>query len=102
VAKTMSATEARVHFGALLRDVIERGETIIVERSGTPQIAVLSIREYERLRNGQPATPEWERQLNELHDLIRRRHGDREMPDAVELVNAGRDERDAELFAALR
>jgi prevent-host-death family protein len=98
----MSATEARVHFGALLRDVAERGETVIVERSGMPQIAVISVREYERLRGGQMAKSEWERELDELHDLIRRRHGDQVMPDAVELVNAGRDERDAELSAALR
>ena len=102
MAKTISATEARVHFGALLRDVVERGETVIVERSGMPQIAVLSIREYERLCGGQPAKPEWEQELDDLHGLIRRRHGDQVMPDAVELVNAGRDERDAELSAALR
>jgi prevent-host-death family protein len=102
MAKTMSATEARIHFGALLRDVAERGETIVVERSGTPQLVVLSIREYDRLRNGLPAIPDWERELDELHDLIRRRHGDQVMPDAVELINAGREERDAELLAALR
>jgi prevent-host-death family protein len=102
MAKTVSATEARVHFGELLRGVTERGETYLVERSGTPLAVVIAVEEYERLRTSQDAIPDWERQLDELHDLIRRRHGDRAVPDAVELVNAGREERDAELLAALR
>ncbi|HEY7036852.1 MAG TPA: type II toxin-antitoxin system Phd/YefM family antitoxin [Thermomicrobiales bacterium] len=102
MAKAVSATEARVHFGELLRGVTERGETYLVERSGTPLAVVIAVEEYERLRTSQDAIPDWERQLDELHDLIRRRHGDRAVPDAVELVNAGREERDAELLAALR
>ncbi len=48
--KTVSATEARIHLGALLRDVAERGETIIVERSGKPQAVILSIEAYERIQ----------------------------------------------------
>jgi prevent-host-death family protein len=102
MTKTVSATEARIHFGELLRGVAERGETFLVERSGTPQAVLIAVDEYERLRAGQETKPDWERQLDELHDLIRRHHGDQPMPDAVELINAGRDERDAELLAALR
>lgn len=102
MARTVSATEARIHFGELLRGVAERGETFLVERSGTPQAVLIAVEEYERLRTGQETKPDWERQLDELHDLIRRRHGDQPTPDAVELINAGREERDAELLAALR
>jgi len=45
----MSATEARVRFGELLRAVTERGETVIVEHHGKPAVAFVSVAEYERL-----------------------------------------------------
>ncbi|MGH2530947.1 MAG: type II toxin-antitoxin system Phd/YefM family antitoxin [Thermomicrobiales bacterium] len=45
----MSATEARRHFGQLMRDIMERNDVFVVERSGTPRVVILSIAEYERL-----------------------------------------------------
>lgn len=47
--RTMTATEARVHFGELLRAVAKRGETVIVEHHGKPTVAFVSVAEYERL-----------------------------------------------------
>jgi prevent-host-death family protein len=49
MTRTVSATEARVHFGELMRAVVERGDTVVVERSGAPKVVVLSVQEYERL-----------------------------------------------------
>jgi prevent-host-death family protein len=46
----MSATQVRMHFGDVMRRVVEDGETIVVERAGTPQVAVISLADYERLR----------------------------------------------------
>src|SRR5262245_9292845 len=60
MTKTISATEARIHFGEVLRGVTERGETIFVERSGKPLAVVLSIEEYERLRNGDQKEDWWD------------------------------------------
>jgi prevent-host-death family protein len=99
--RTVSATEARVHFGDLMRAVVDRGETIVVERSGSPQVVVLSVREYDRLREGREQPEEWELLLDRVHALIRQHHGDQPMPDAAEVINAGREERDAELLAGL-
>lgn len=48
--KRMSATEARVHFGEVLRRVTEDHEVVIVERGGTPSAAVIPIQELERLQ----------------------------------------------------
>jgi prevent-host-death family protein len=48
--KKMSATEARVHFGEVLRRVTEDQEVVIVERGGRPKAAVISIQELERLQ----------------------------------------------------
>ena len=47
--RTLSATEARVHFGELIRSVAERGETVIVRHHGKPTVAFVSVAEYERL-----------------------------------------------------
>ena len=35
--RTVTATEARVHFGEMLRIVREQGGTVIVERPGSPR-----------------------------------------------------------------
>ena len=48
--KRMSATEARVHFGDVLRRVTENHEIVIVERGGTPRAAVIPIQELKRLQ----------------------------------------------------
>lgn len=48
--RVMSATQARMHFGDVMRQVVEDGETVIVERAGKPQVAVISLADLERLR----------------------------------------------------
>jgi prevent-host-death family protein len=40
MTRAVSATEVRIHLGELLRDVAEKGDTIIVERSGKPQAVI--------------------------------------------------------------
>ena len=49
MSKTMSATEARIHFGELMRHVTEQKEPVFVERAGKPQVVVISVAEYEQL-----------------------------------------------------
>lgn len=44
---TYSATEARVHFGELLRLVAEEDQQIVVERGGKPAAVILSVRRFE-------------------------------------------------------
>ena len=46
---TLGAREARTRFADVLGRVHYRGETIIVERSGKPMVAVIPIDLYERL-----------------------------------------------------
>lgn len=45
---TMGAREARAQFADLLGRVHYRGETVIVERSGKPMVAVIPIDLYEQ------------------------------------------------------
>jgi prevent-host-death family protein len=46
----IGATEARIHFGELMRQVIEKDQAVVVERDGKPQVVVMSVAAYERLR----------------------------------------------------
>jgi len=53
ISKTMTATQAQDHFGDVMRQVIEDGEPVIVEQSGKPQVAVISMTDLQRLRESQ-------------------------------------------------
>lgn len=86
----MSATEARVHFGELLRDVNENGQTVFVERGGQTRAVVLSLDEYRRL-GGQASVPEWKRLLDEAHAMIRADGGGPLIPPPEEVIRAMRD-----------
>jgi prevent-host-death family protein len=61
---TMGATEVRNHFGKFLKQVHRGQEHIVVEKSGIPVAALISMKEYEQFRR-------WlSQQL--LHDLGRK------------------------------
>jgi len=45
-----SATQVRMHFGDVMRQVTSTGEAVIVERAGQPQVVVISLADFERLR----------------------------------------------------
>lgn len=48
--KTIPATQARIHFGELLKRVYKEGEHLTIEKDGLPVATLLSHAEYERLR----------------------------------------------------
>lgn len=56
---TVSATEARVHFGELMRHVVDKAEPVVVERGGHPQVVVLSVERYEELVQAQEDRDGW-------------------------------------------
>lgn len=84
--RTVTATEARVRFGALMRRVVEHGDAVIVERDGKPQIAILPVAEYARLKSGQEGYPNWEDLLDRAHQVIAAERGRRKLPDAAEVI----------------
>jgi prevent-host-death family protein len=98
MGQVVSATEARVHFGELMRRAVQTGEPIIVERDGKPIVVVLHIGEYERLLRGQ--------QQGDWKDLARRARaqvqadlGGRTLPPPDEILEQLREERDEQLLA---
>jgi prevent-host-death family protein len=94
--RTMPATEARIHFGEVLREVAEEGYRIIVERSGEPQVVILSVAEYERLRAGQ-GTTRWKELVREARARIKDDLGGRELTAPEEIIRRMREERDEQL-----
>ncbi len=70
MAGHLTATDARVNFGDVLRGVSERRETVVVERGRTPLTVVISIAEYQRLTRDARVVPDVVTMLKDLHELI--------------------------------
>lgn len=96
--KTVSATEARINFGKMMRRVAEEQQAIIVERSGQPQIVLISIAEYERLKAAGLPRESWQDQLRQVREKIAAEREGRELPPADEIIRQMREERDAQLL----
>lgn len=94
--RVISATEARVHFGDLLRRVVEGHETILVERGGSPQVVVLSVTEYERLLSHRTSEG-WRDRVTAARLQVQADLAGRSIPRAEDVVIEGRSERDEQL-----
>ena len=96
----LPATEAKVHFGELARDVEDTGEAVLVERNGRPVVVILSIDEYRRLQR-KPATQDWRTALQASQAAFRP-FKERGVPlDAAELIREGHEERDERVSGGL-
>ena len=96
--RVVTATEARIRFGELLRRVAENRESVIVERGGKPQAVVLSVSEYERLVEGQQDRNDWKTLVAQVSDKIRAELGDRELTPPEDVIAKTRKERDEQLI----
>ncbi|MFC1959378.1 type II toxin-antitoxin system Phd/YefM family antitoxin [Chloroflexota bacterium] len=45
---SVTATEAKTHFGAIVRRVYTNGEHLIVERDGLPVVVIIPVGEYQQ------------------------------------------------------
>lgn len=70
--RTVTATEARVHFGEMLRIVRDQGGTVIVERAGQPEAAIISMEDLRELQRHkpQPEANNWADRMMEVHRRI--------------------------------
>ena len=96
--KTVSATEARVHFGEITRRVEQRGEAVVVERDGREVVAIVPIDAYRRFEASRASEQDWWKMMQAAHNRILEEIGDRELPPADDVLHELREERDAELL----
>ena len=95
---TISATNARIHFGEIMRRA-QQGP-VIVERSGKPEVVVISKREYDQLTLTAPKQNYLEK-IDELHERFRIELAGRTLPAPEEIIREGREYRDKELLNSL-
>jgi prevent-host-death family protein len=103
--RTVSATEARVHFGEILDSVAKRSDVVWVERSGTPQVVIVSVDMWKHLRA--PAEDPWEkadRLIREADEYFERTYGPGHVIDfdIEEDIRASREERARQIDESLR
>jgi prevent-host-death family protein len=97
--RTMSATEARIHFGDLMRRVVEQQEAIIVEHSGKPHVVVLSMETYQRLLAAHEEHEDWRDLVCQARAQVQADLGERELTSPEDVVREMREERDEQLTA---
>ena len=97
MGRVVSATEARIHFGELMRQVVENHEAIIVERGGKSHVVVISVEEYERLLKRQQQG-DWKELVHGARAQIQVELGDRTLPRPEEILDQVREGRDEQLL----
>ena len=97
--KTISATQARIHFGEIMKQA--RIAPVIVERDGKAEVVVVSKKTYDRLVAANTQN-DLQDKLEKLHNRIRIELAGRALPDPAELIRQGREERDEQLLNSLR
>lgn len=97
--RRMTATEARVRFGEVMRYAKNDGNAVIVERDGREEVAIISMDEYRRLRSTMNRKEALLKQMEQTHALIRSELGDRKLTPVHKIIDDMRAERDAEIDA---
>lgn len=92
---TVSATEARIHFGEIMQDAVLRQQPIVVEKAGKPQVVILAYDLYQQLAGNEQEN--WQAKLTKLHAKLDAYLAGRELPNAVDMLEEGRRARDEEL-----
>ena len=93
------ATDARVHFGELLQQITNTGETELVERNGREVAAIVPIGTYRRERCG--LDTDWRAELRAVQEEWRRRLDPSEPINAADMIREGHRESDAWMADAL-
>jgi prevent-host-death family protein len=97
MGRVVSATEARIRFGELMRQAVENHETIIVERGGRSHVVVISVEEYERLLKRQQEG-DWKELVHGARAQIQAELGDRTLPQPKDILDQIREGRDEQLL----
>ncbi len=97
--RRITATEARIHFGEVMRRVMEQGEQVVVEKDGQPQVVIVSVADFERIKMERHQEG-WEKQFEEMIAFAARvkvRRGGQPLTPPEDIIREAREERDAQL-----
>ena len=96
--QTVTATEARIHLGELMRQVRDEQQTVIVERNGDPQVVIVSLAAYRRMKAAEAQQLSTRERIERVRAQITADLAGRPLPSFVELLQEMRDERDDHLL----
>lgn len=88
--KTVSATEARIHFGEVLRNA--QDGPVVVERQGEALAVVLSKQLYDELTAGARAS--WQDLAARAREMVVRDRGGEPLPDPARALRTEREAQD--------
>lgn len=96
--ESISATEARVHFGHWLQRVKEHDVRLIVEKGGRPDAVLVSMAAYRKLQEAQQVRADLDvlDRARSLRETIRARRKGSPLPAPEEVIAVLRQERDDE------
>lgn len=97
MGRVVSATEARIHLGELMREAVESREPITIERGGSPHVVLLAVEEYERLLQDQQEE-DWQDLVAKAREQIRVDLAGRPLPPPDKILRQLREERDEQLL----
>ena len=89
MARTVTATEAKVRLGSIMKWISEKKEAIIIESRGQPTVVLIPFQEYEEIK----ALQEEERRrqalarLEALAERVGARNQDLSLKEAEELAD---------------
>ena len=92
---TVSATEARIHFGEIMQDAVLHQQPIVVERAGKPQVVILAYELYQQLAGNEQEN--WQARLARAQAKLDAYLAGKELSSAVDMLEEGRRIRDEEL-----
>jgi prevent-host-death family protein len=97
---TVTATEARTHFGEMMRRAVDHEETIIIERGGKPEVVLLSLARYQQWQQTQQSGHRWEK-LDQIWSQIATETKGDPLTPPEDMIRQMREERDARLLTDL-
>lgn len=86
--RTLSTTEAKNQFSAVVNSVADNDETVVVQQHGRPKVAIISMDEFDGLQQWKERQRREEalRQLRELRREVRAQNEDLTDEQAMELA----------------
>ena len=101
--QVVTATEARIRFGELIRQVVETQKPVVVQRGGKPWVVILSVEEYERLKaaRDRESWRETVKKILEMGTRLKTRRKGKPLTSPEKVIRKLREERDVD-FSGLR